>query len=46
MGSDLVYVPLETVPDDSEELKSNLEGLVSDLEASEDVVHVWTSADL
>lgn len=45
MGSDLVYVPLEPIPDDYQERKSNLEGLVSDLAANEDVLHVWTSVD-
>lgn len=46
MESDLVYVPLDTVPDESEELKNKLRGLISDLEANEDVLKVWPSVDL
>jgi transcriptional/translational regulatory protein YebC/TACO1 len=46
MGIDLVYVPLETIPDESDELKTKLKGLISDLEANEDVLKVWTSVDL
>lgn len=48
MGSKLVYVPLDTISDDSLSavLKNNMEGLLSDLEANEDVLKVWTSVDL
>jgi transcriptional/translational regulatory protein YebC/TACO1 len=43
-GSDLVYVPMET-PDDSEELKSNMDRLLEDLAANNDVTNVWTTLD-
>jgi len=46
IGSDLIYIPLETIPNDSDELKSNVKGLISDLEVNEDVLHVWTSVDV
>ncbi|KAK0503037.1 hypothetical protein EDD18DRAFT_615506 [Armillaria luteobubalina] len=44
LASELVYSPLERI-DPPEEIASGLERLVTALEANEDTLRVWTTAD-